>query len=66
MLKEIDYLYRFNFSDKLSYYYFEYFGADCCDIKKAYEDLVCSIKNDFNKKHENIYNIMKLSLNIQN
>lgn len=66
LLKEIDYLYRFKFSDKLSYYYFEYFGADCCDIKKAYEDLVCSIKNDFNKKHENIYNIMKLSLNIQN
>ena len=66
LLKEIDYLYRFNFSDKLSYYYFEYFGVDCCDIKKAYEDLVYSIKNDFNKKHENIYNIMKLSLNIQN
>lgn len=66
LIKELDYLYKFNLYEKLSYYYFEYFGTDCNDIKKAYDDLIYSINNDFNKRHENIYNIMKLSFNIKN
>lgn len=59
--EEIDSLYKNNKIDKLNYYYYEYYGKVLNNKDDVYKKLINSIKNDFNDKHIELYEIIKLS-----
>ncbi len=59
--KEFKTLYDNNLVDKLNYFYFEYFNKINNNKELCYKRLIDSLNNDFNKKHVNLYNIIKLS-----
>ena len=61
LLLELDYLYNNNLIDKLNYCYFEYYNESINDKDKAYFLLKESIENDFNKRHINLHEMIKLS-----
>ncbi len=60
LLEKINELYINNNIEKLNYLYYEYFNKVCNNKKEEYEKLIDSI-NNFNYKHKNLYDILKLS-----
>ena len=60
--KELKLLYDKNLVDKLNYFYFEYFNKINNNKDLCYKELIESLNNNFNKKHVNLYNIMKMCL----
>ena len=63
LLKELELLITNKESDRLIYYYYEYFNKKNKNINEIYESLINSIKNNFNANHIKLYNLMKLSIN---
>ncbi|MDD5980001.1 MAG: hypothetical protein PUC23_02695 [bacterium] len=59
--KEFKTLYNNNLVDKLNYFYFEYFNKINNNKELCYKELIDSLNNNFNKKHVNLYDIIKLS-----
>ena len=59
--KELKSLYEQNLVDKLNYFYFEYFNKINNNKDLCYKELIDSINNNFNNKHVNLYNIIKMS-----
>lgn len=59
--KEFKTLYDNNLVDKLNYFYFEYFNKINNNKELCYQELIDSLNKNFNKKHVNLYNIIKLS-----
>ena len=59
--KEFKTLYNNNLVDKLNYFYFEYFNKINNNKELCYQELIDSLNNNFNKKHVNLYDIIKLS-----
>jgi len=47
--------------NKLKYLYYEYFNRHCDDIDNIYNSLMNEL-NEYNVKHSNLYNLIKLSL----
>lgn len=60
--KELKSLYEKNLVDKLNYFYFEYFNKINNNKELCYKELIESLNNNFNKKHVNLYNILKMCL----
>lgn len=58
--KELKSLYDKNLVDKLNYFYFEYFNKINNNKELCYKELVDSLNNNFNKRHVNLYNIIKM------
>jgi len=59
--KELKTLYDKNLVDKLNYFYFEYFNKINNNKELCYKELIDSLNNNFNKRHVNLYNIIKMS-----
>lgn len=51
--------------DKLKYLYYEYFGRECNDFNKIKKDFNKELTCDINKKHYNLYNLIKLSRQVR-
>ena len=47
--------------DKIKYLYYEYFGIENNNIDKIKSDFEKELKGNINKKHYNLYNLIKLS-----
>ena len=47
--------------NKLKYLYYEYFNKQCDDINVIYQELMNEIENNFNEKHFDLYDLIKLS-----
>lgn len=60
LLNKINDLYKNNDYEKLSYLYYEYFNKIENNKEEIYNNLIKSI-NNFNYKHNVLYNILKLS-----
>ncbi len=60
LLNKINDLYKNNDYEKLSYLYYEYFNKIGNSKEEIYNNLIKSI-NNFNPKHNILYNILKLS-----
>ena len=60
LLNKINDLYKNNDYEKLSYLYYEYFNKIENNKEEIYNNLIKSI-NNFNYKHNILYNILKLS-----
>lgn len=60
LLNKINDLYKNNDYEKLSYLYYEYFNKIGNSKEEIYNNLIKSI-NNFNSKHNILYNILKLS-----
>ena len=48
--------------NKLKYLYYEYFNKQSDDIDTIYNELIHELDKDINKKHYDLYNLIKLSL----
>lgn len=59
--QEINILYKENKVDKLNYYFYEYYGKIINDKETVFKKLIESINNNFNDKHIELYEIIKLS-----
>ena len=60
LLNKINDLYKNNYFEKLNYLYYEYFNKIENNKEEIYNNLIKSI-NNFNYKHNVLYNILKLS-----
>ena len=47
--------------NKLKYLYYEYFDKQSDNLDLIYQELIYEIDNNFNEKHLNLYNLIKLS-----
>lgn len=47
--------------NKLKYLYYEYFNKQSDNLEIIYQELMHEIENNFNEKHINLYNLIKLS-----
>lgn len=54
-------VYNNNKVDKLNYYYYEYFNKVSNNKNFVYKSLMLSLINDFNDRHLDLYEIIKLS-----
>ena len=60
--KDINNDYKKKDLNKLKYLYYEYFNKHCDDIDVIYRELLSELDKDINKKHYDLYNLIKLSL----
>jgi len=60
LIKEINNSYNNNDIDKLKYFYYEIFGDYCDDIKIIHNKLIDSLNNNFDYKHNIIYDVVKI------
>jgi len=60
LINEIMFSYKENNLDKLKYIYFEMFGKESEDIDFIKEELFRSLENEYNYKHDIIYNLIKI------
>ncbi len=61
LLKEIENAYKENDYDKLTYYYDEIYENNNYSIDKKYELMIDEIKNAYCEKHNNLYEIIRMS-----
>ncbi len=61
LIKELDGLYQIKDSDKLFYYYFEYYNEFNNDLNQVYNNLLEEVSYNFNNKHLQLYQLIKLS-----
>ena len=59
LIKEINISYEENNYDKLKFIYYELFNEECENIDFIKEKLIDSLNNNFNDKHEFIFNLIK-------
>lgn len=61
LIKEIMYLFKEKQYDKLKYLYKEMYKKDNLSIEKKYEKLINDLENNYNSKHNNLYEIVRLT-----
>ena len=61
LLKELDYISKVNDVDKLIFLYEEIFKTDKLSFEKKLKRLIDDIKNNFNGKHNELYEIVRLT-----
>lgn len=61
LLKELDYISKVNDVDKLIFLYEEIFKTDKLSFEKKLKRLIDDIKNNFNSKHNELYEIVRLT-----
>lgn len=61
LLKELDYIDKMKEYDKLNYLYEELFTKDNLSYKERLNRLVDSISNNYNNKHNELYEIVRLT-----
>lgn len=61
LLKEIENAYKDKLFDKILYYYEEIFDKDEKSINDKYEIIINDIKNNYNEKHDSLYEIVRMS-----
>lgn len=61
LLKELDYISKVNDVDKLIFLYEEIFKTDKLSFEKKLKRLIDDIKNNFNSKHNQLYEIVRLT-----
>ena len=60
LVSEINDSYNRNDIDKLKYFYYEIFGKEIDDINVIYNNLINSLNNEFNYKHNVIYEVVNI------
>lgn len=60
LINEIDNSYNDNDIDKLKYLYYEMFGTEVDDINIIYKNIINSLNNNFDYKHDMIYDIVNI------
>ncbi|MBE6150866.1 MAG: hypothetical protein E7162_03485 [Firmicutes bacterium] len=60
LVNEIKSSYTNNNLDKLKYFYYEIFGIEIDDIDMIYDKLIDSLNNNFNYKHNVIYDVVNI------
>lgn len=60
LINEINNSYNNNDLDKLKYFYYEIFGVEIEDINIIYNKLISSLNNNFNYKHNIIYDVVNI------
>lgn len=61
LIQEINYLYKEKLYDKLNFLYNELYTKDNIPIDKKYEILIQDLTNNYNYKHNNLYEIVRLT-----
>ncbi len=61
LIQEINYLYKEKLYDKLNYLYEELYLKDKLSIDKKYERIKEDLTNNYNYKHNNLYEIVRLT-----
>lgn len=61
LLKELDYILKVKDIDKLTYLYEEIFKTDKLKFEEKLKRLINDIKNNYNNKHNELYNIVRLT-----
>lgn len=61
LLKELDYIKKIKDYDKLTYLYEEVFKKDNLSFEEKLSRLIESIKNNYNNKHNELYEIVRLT-----
>lgn len=61
LLKELEYIDKNKDYDKLNYLYEELFGKDNLKYEERLHTLINSIKNNYNNKHNELYEIVRLT-----
>lgn len=62
LLDNINFSYLNKEFDKLKYFYYEIFNRECNDVEVIKRSLDNSINSFYNDKHEQLYNVIKLTL----
>jgi hypothetical protein len=60
LINDINNSYKNNDIDKLKYFYYEIFGKEIDDINVIYNNLINSLNNEFNYKHNVIYEVANI------
>ena len=60
LINEINSSYSNNDLDKLKYFYYEVFEEDIDDVDIIYNKLIDSLNNDFNYRHNIIYDVIQI------
>lgn len=63
LIKELHNLYKNKNIEELKYYYYEYFNIKKDNIDNIYKELLSSMNNTINEKHQYLYEIIMLSNN---
>ena len=61
LIQEINYLYKEKLYDKLNYLYEELYPKDKLSIDKKYERIKDDITSNYNDRHNNLYEIVRLT-----
>ena len=61
LIQEINYLYKVKLYDKLNYLYEELYSKDKLSIDKKYERIKEDITSNYNDRHNNLYEIVRLT-----
>ncbi len=61
LLKEVENAYKDKLFDKILYYYEEIFDKDEKSINDKYKIIINDIKNNYNEKHDSLYEIVRMS-----
>ena len=61
LIQEINYLYKEKLYDKLNYLYEELYSKDKLSIDKKYERIKEDITSNYNDRHNNLYEIVRLT-----